>query len=149
MSQSSDNTEGCIDEILNIVEPPNCDTEEDVLFQESAILFRFSPEISEWVTRGTGIIKILKSHKTGHHRILMRQNQTYRVCANHHVPYFGKLLEKNNSNREFIWTTFDFADEPEVREIFAIRFSLPEIAKSFKIAFEQARDFNFNIYTKK
>jgi len=142
MSHSSENTEGGPDEIIVSSDQPNRETEEDSIFQDAAILFRFSSELNEWVGRGTGILKVLKHKQNGTYRILMRQNQTYRVCANHQVPYLGALLPKSGSNREFIWTAFDFADEPEIRELFAVRFSLPNIANAFRLAYEEAREAN-------
>ncbi|EAY14309.1 RanBP1 domain containing protein [Trichomonas vaginalis G3] len=149
MSATSSTAEGQPDEILNIVVPPNAETEEDCIFEDSCILFRYSREIIEWVGRGIGIVKILKSKKTGTYRILMRQNQTYRVCLNHQIPYLGNLLPKKDCSREFIWTAYDFADGHEVRELFAIRFGLPEIAYNFKTAFEQAKEENKKIHDSK
>lgn len=149
MSTNSSTAEGQPDEILNIVIPPNCDTEEDCIFEDACILFRYSREIIEWVGRGIGKVKILKHKTLGTYRVLMRQNQTYRVCLNHQIPYNGNIYPKKDCTREFIWTSYDFADGHGVRELFAIRFGLPEIANNFKAAFEKARDENKKIHDSK
>ena len=149
MSTSSELTEGLPDEIVNIVPPPDCETEEEKIFEDSCILYRFSKEIYDWVGRGIGKIKVLKHKTTGSYRILMRQNQTYRVCLNHQVPYIGSIFPKKGSTREFIWTAFDFADGKEIRELFAVRFGLPDTANAFKAAFEQGQAANKVIHDSK
>jgi E3 SUMO-protein ligase RanBP2 len=123
-------------------EAPNADTDEDQVFAEKAILFRFCSEKLEWITRGSGLLKVLKHRETGKYRILMRQNQTYVVRANHQIPYLGALRVCQGSNRQFTWTAFDFSGEEVVRELFAVRFGLPEIAAAFKSAFETGQAAN-------
>jgi hypothetical protein len=123
-------------------EVPNADIDEEQVFAEKAILFRFCSEKLEWITRGSGLLKVLKHSRTGKYRILMRQNQTYVVRANHQIPYLGTLRVHQGSNRQFTWTAFDFSGEDEVRELFAVRFGLPEIANAFKSAFETGQAAN-------
>ena len=142
-------SEGQPDEILNLTIPPDCDTEEEKVFEDFCKLYRYSRELYEWVDRGIGKIKILKHKTTGIYRIVMRQNQTYIVRLNHQIPYIGNVLPKKNGTREYIWTAYDFANGKLVRELFAVRFGLPETANSFKSAFEQGRDANKVIYEKK
>jgi hypothetical protein len=127
---------------------PNVDTEEDEIFAEKAILFRFSSERTEWLTRGCGLLKILKHKDTGIYRILMRQNQTYKVRANHQIPYLGTLRLSPGSNRQFLWTAFDYSDNEEARELFAVRFALPGIASSFQTSYESGQAANRSIIEK-
>jgi hypothetical protein len=149
MSTSSEITECGPDEIVNIVPPPDCETEEEKIFEDSCILYRFSKEIYEWVGRGIGKIKVLKHKTRGTYRILMRQNQTYRVCLNHQIPYIGSIFPKKGCTREFIWTAYDFSCAKEVRELFAVRFGLPDTANAFKAAFEQGRAANKQVHDSK
>ncbi|OHT09771.1 RanBP1 domain containing protein [Tritrichomonas foetus] len=144
MSISSESNEPLPEEFPPIAEVPNADTDEEELFANKAILFIFNREKNEWIDRGTGELKILKNPDTGYVRIIMRQNQTYVVRANHQIPYLGSLHVLDETNREFSWTAYDFTDtkEPENREMFAVRFSLPDIATAFKTAFEAGQAAN-------
>ena len=46
-------------------------------------LYRFDPESSEWKERGVGQVKLLE-HKENHKiRLLMRQEKTLKIRANH------------------------------------------------------------------
>jgi hypothetical protein len=143
MSKSgSDAAEASADEPLPPPEARNADTAEDECFAEKAILYRFCSEKSEWITRGSGVLKILKHKDTGVHRILMRQNQTYVVRANHQIPYLGRLSESSSNPCHFFWTAFDFSTQDETRELFAVKFALPAIAAEFKTAFEAGQAAN-------
>jgi hypothetical protein len=72
----------------------------------------------------------------------MRQNQAHVVRANHQIPYLGALKASQGSNRQFIWTAFDFSGEDEVREFFTVRFALPAIPDAFKAVFEAGQAAN-------
>jgi hypothetical protein len=109
--------------------------EEDEIFAQKAVLFRFSTESTEWLARAQGILKVLKNRETGCYRILMRQDQTYKVRANHHIPHLGSLHSQEGNDLVCFWTAFDYADNDEVRELFAVRFSSPKPADAFKAAF--------------
>ena len=152
MSTSSETNESFDEEIPPINNPPNVDTDEDALFEDKAILFRYSSEKTEWISRGSGLLKILKHKTTGSVRIVMRQNMTFVLRCNHYIPYLATLRPLiNGNNREFAWTAFDFSDpkKPENREVFAVRFSLPTIAEAFKTQFEIGKQANKAIIEKK
>lgn len=125
----------------------NVDTDEDEVFAEQCTLFCFSQERSEWNERCFGMLKILRDRKAGFERILMRQDETFRVRANHNVPYLGTLHALNGSNREFSWTAYDFDEtsKENTRELFAVRFAAPDIAARFKAAFGTAQRVNRGI----
>lgn len=131
------------EEIPPQVEAPNADIDEKEIFASQALLYIFDRESNVWVDRANGQIKILQN-SNDIYRILMRQNRTYVVRANHQIPYLGSLHELNGSNREFSWTAFDFSDttEADTRQLFAIRFQLPETASKFKEAFLAGQEAN-------
>jgi Ran-binding protein 1 len=52
-----------------------------------AKLFRFAKESNEWKERGTGDVKFLKHKQTNKTRIVMRRDQTLKVCANHYSTH--------------------------------------------------------------
>jgi Ran-binding protein 1 len=116
---------------------------EDKLFGEKAILYRFDREAKDWKERGAGVIRILKNQTTGRCRILMRRNQTYRVCANHFVLPALELKPNPSNDKALIWHAQDFADVPTGQaETLSVRFKTAEIAAAFKAAFEDAKAQN-------
>lgn len=48
-----------------------------------AKLYRFDKEGSQWKERGVGTLKLLKHKESGKIRLVMRQNKTLKICANH------------------------------------------------------------------
>jgi len=48
-----------------------------------AKLYRFDKEGTQWKERGVGQVKILEHKSTKKVRLLMRQNRTLKICANH------------------------------------------------------------------
>jgi Ran-binding protein 1 len=116
---------------------------EDKLFGEKAILYRFDREAKDWKERGAGVIRILKSQTTGRCRILMRRNQTYRVCANHFILPALELKPNPSNDKALIWHAQDFADSQAGQaETLSVRFKTAEIAAAFKAAFEDAKAQN-------
>jgi hypothetical protein len=140
---AEESQDSCADEVPPCPESvQNVDTDEEEIFAEKAILFRFATEATEWLTRGQGVLKILKNKGTGRHRILMRQSQTYKVRANHHIPHLGSLLYRDGHDQEFYWTAFDYTDTEETRELFAVRLASPKVSAAFKAAFEAGQTAN-------
>ncbi|KAH0793379.1 E3 SUMO-protein ligase RanBP2 [Histomonas meleagridis] len=124
------------------VEQEDPDAGEDKLFGDKAILYRFDATSKEWKERGVGFIKILKSKETGRCRILMRRNQTFRVCANHYILPQMELKPHAGSERALIWTATDFADGTESHDVLSVRFKTAEITQEFKKQFEEAQKIN-------
>jgi hypothetical protein len=57
-------------------------------FCSKAKLYRFDKEGTQWKERGVGQVKLLEHKQTKKVRLLMRQNRTLKICANH----LGELL---------------------------------------------------------
>lgn len=123
-------------------EQPDPDAGEEKLYGEKAMLYRFDKSSNDWKERGVGFIKILKNIETGRCRILMRRNQTFRVCANHFILPHMELKPHTGSDRALIWSANDYADGAESHDVLSVRFRTPEIAQEFKKAFEEARAIN-------
>ena len=49
-----------------------------------AKLFKFDRESREWKERGTGFVRLLKHKENDKTRLVMRRDQTHKVCANHY-----------------------------------------------------------------
>ncbi|ALC45939.1 Nup358, partial [Drosophila busckii] len=119
------------------VEVRTGEEDEQVKFTNRAKLYRFAEK--EWKERGTGNIKILLNPQ-GVSRILMRRDQTHKICANHQIMANMSLTtpQLDAEGKSFIWGANDFADEKLTVEKFLVRFKLPETAKEFKAAFDDA-----------
>lgn len=57
---------------------------EEQTFKMRAKLFKFDRESREWKERGTGDVRLLKHKENGKTRLVMRRDQTLKVCANHY-----------------------------------------------------------------
>lgn len=53
-----------------------------------AKLYRFDKEGNQWKERGVGQVKILEHKSTKKVRLLMRQNRTLKICANHMGEFY-------------------------------------------------------------
>ena len=54
---------------------------------------------AEWKQRGTGDIKILKHKTTGRFRVVMRQEKTLKLVANHRFDTASTLVRAELSHR--------------------------------------------------
>jgi len=120
------------------VEVRTGEEDEEIKFSYRAKLFRLVDK--EWKERGIGDIKILKNQTTGCSRILMRREQTHKICANHKITAGMNITtpEQDKEGKSFLWVANDFADEKLQMEKFLVRFKLPDTATQFKLAFEEA-----------
>ncbi|XP_029672803.1 E3 SUMO-protein ligase RanBP2 [Formica exsecta] len=110
--------------------------DEDTLYCNRGKLFRFVDK--EWKERGVGYVKLLRNME-GKVRLLMRRDQTLKICANHMLRPDMELTPMANNNKALFWVANDFADEEVKLEKFCIRFKTTEDAMAFKEAFDQAR----------
>ncbi|XP_045600530.1 ran-specific GTPase-activating protein isoform X2 [Procambarus clarkii] len=116
--------------------------EEEEMVKLRCKLFRYhtieSP--AEWKERGTGDVKILKNGYKKTVRLLMRQDKTLKIRANHYITPYMELKPNCGSDRAWVWSVVaDFADEEPKQELFAIRFANAENARLFKEVFDEAR----------
>lgn len=118
------------------VEVHTGEEDEQVQFSERCKLFRHVE--NEWKERGIGNIKILKNKYNDSARILMRREQTHKICANHKITAGMQLTVplQDKETKSFLWIANDFADEKLQMEKFLVRFKLPSKAAEFKAAFE-------------
>lgn len=85
-------------------------------------------------------MRLLKHKETGRVRLLMRQNKTLKICANHAVLPTINLQEHQGSDKTWVWHASDFSDGELKDELFCIRFGSVENARTFKISFEEAQE---------
>ncbi|KAG8964522.1 hypothetical protein FRC03_001688 [Tulasnella sp. 419] len=83
------------------IESKTHEEDEDIIFKMRAKLFRFDSNSTEWKERGTGEVRLLSHKETKKVRVLMRREQTHKVCANHYnANKFKEAFEaaqKNNA----------------------------------------------------
>lgn len=130
---------------------------EDEMLKLRCKLYRYhmSEEADpEWKERGTGDIKILRTKskkivslmgeecefESPYCRVLMRQDKTLKIRANHYITGIMELRPNCGSDRAWVWSVAaDFADEEPKRELFAARFANPQNAQLFKEKFDEAK----------
>ncbi|KAF9360890.1 single stranded nucleic acid binding protein [Mortierella sp. NVP85] len=135
---------------LDAVEVKTHEEDENVIFSMRAKLFRFHKDANEWKERGTGEARLLQHKETNKVRLLMRRDQTLKICANHYVTPEMNLTPNIGSDRSWVWNvTSDSSDEDVTgAQTLAIRFANPEAAGKFKEAFENAQKINADLKAK-
>ncbi|XP_015115458.1 E3 SUMO-protein ligase RanBP2 [Diachasma alloeum] len=109
---------------------------EEILYTHRAKLFRFDGNAKEWKERGLGDIKLLKHNESHKLRLVMRREQTLKLCLNHLVP--GDLELTAKDDRTWMWNAADYSDNEIEYVQLACRFKTSDIAEQFKIAVEEA-----------
>ncbi|KAL2235995.1 ran-binding protein 1 homolog c [Sesamum indicum] len=110
---------------------------EDVLLDLKSKLYRFDKEGNQWKERGVGTVKLLKHKESGKVRLVMRQNKTLKICANHLVLSTMTVQEHQGNDKSCVWHAADFADGELKEETFCIRFASVENCKAFKDKIEE------------
>ncbi|EZG78792.1 putative Ran-binding protein 1 [Gregarina niphandrodes] len=119
--------------------------DEEEFWKCRAKLYRWRD--AEWKERGLGDAKLLKD-KEGKVRFLLRQEKTGKVAANHYViPKDGNctLTPNAGSDKIWVWSVLDCAEEEPVAERFGLRFGTVENAALFKQKFEEAGNLNVKL----
>ena len=102
---------------LEEVDVKTHEEDEECLFKMRAKLFVFGETLlnkgtgnKSWNERGVGDVKFLKHKEHQKIRVLMRQERTMKVIANHIVDPRIVLVPNAGSDRSWVWTAFDFAE---------------------------------------
>ncbi|KAF9538659.1 single stranded nucleic acid binding protein [Mortierella hygrophila] len=131
---------------LEAVQVKTHEEEEDSIFKMRAKLFRFVKESNEWKERGTGDVRLMQHKETKKIRLLMRRDQTLKICANHYVTADMTLTPNVGSDRSWVWNvTADSSDECSGPQTLAIRLANPDNAAIFKEEFEKAQKNNVEL----
>jgi len=127
---------------LQEVEVKSGEEEEESLFAVRAKLFVFGETLLDvgtgnktWKEKGTGEVRLLRHREHQRIRLIMRQEKTMKVIANHVVDPRIVLQPNAGSDRSWVWTAFDFAEGKLEETVFALRFADSDIAGNFKTTF--------------
>ena len=131
---------------LEEVEVKSGEEDEEVMYSQRSKLFIFGETLLDkgtgkktWRERGIGDARILRHKEHQRLRLLMRQEKTMKVIANHAIDPRIKLEANAGSDRSWVWSAFDFAEGELVETVFALRFGDTEIANKFKEEFEKGQ----------
>ncbi|KAF9968343.1 single stranded nucleic acid binding protein [Mortierella alpina] len=131
---------------LEAVQVKTHEEDEVALFKMRAKLFRFVKESNEWKERGTGDVRFMQHKETKKIRLLMRRDQTLKICANHYVTSEMTLTPNVGSDRSWVWNvTADSSDDCAGPQTLAIRLANTENADRFKEEFEKAQKNNADL----
>merc|ERR1712232_876225 len=92
-----------------------------------------------WNERGIGEARILRHREHQRLRLLMRQEKTMKVIANHALDPRITLEPNVGSDRSWVWSAFDFAEGELTETVFALRFADSDIANDFKKKFMEGQ----------
>lgn len=131
---------------LEEVDVQSGEEDEEVVFDVRAKLFIYGETLLDkgtgkktWRERGIGQAKILRHREHQRLRLLMRQEKTMKVIANHAIDPRIKLEPNAGSDRSWVWSAFDFAEGELVETVFALRFADSDIANDFKGKFTDSQ----------
>ena len=108
---------------LSEVKVASGEENEDAVYTQRCILYRFDHEEKEWKARGKGNVKIMQHKETKKHRLILREEKTLKLRMNHFVTAGIDLKPNNGSDRSWTWTTEDFSEEEAASMTFAIKFA--------------------------
>jgi len=134
---------------LEAIEVKTHEEDEDIVYKERAKLFLFDETMlnrgtgsKTWNERGVGEVKLLKHKENSRIRILMRQEKTMKIIANHFVDPRITLVPMLSSDKALTWVAFDFSEGELIERTFAIRFKESDIVKEFTNQFSAAQKDN-------
>lgn len=85
-----------------------------------------------------GNVRLLRHKEHSRIRVLMRQEKTHKLIANHALLPGLVLITHDTSDRSLVWRAEDFSDGASLVETdFCLRFANSEIATAFKEKFEE------------
>ena len=116
--------------------------DDEVLYTQRSALYRFDSSVNEWKERGKGDVKLLRNKTSGKVRLLMRQEKTLKLCANHLVLPSLDLKPNAGSDRSWTWRCEDYAAETAEVQTFAIRFKDSDTANQFKAKWDEVKESN-------
>ncbi|KAI6214119.1 RAN binding protein 2 [Aphelenchoides besseyi] len=123
-------------ELPNLVEQNTGEENEEILFQGRARVYRYVPETKEVKERGTGELKVLKHKETNKVRVLMRRDQTLKLCANFNITSSFSPTFSRGRESTLVWTCMDFSERDEHPDgdhmTMLCRFKDKETAAEFK-----------------
>lgn len=127
---------------LEEIEVKSGEEDEEVLCAFRSKLFIFGETMLDvgtgkktWRERGVGEVRLLRHREHQRTRLLMRQEKTMKVIANHALDPRIRLEPNAGSDRSWVWSAFDFAEGELTETVFALRFADSEIAGKFKDCF--------------
>lgn len=130
---------------LDEVETSTGEEDEESLLDLKCKLYRFDAGSNEWKERGIGQARLLRHKENQRTRLLMRQERTLKIRANHIVMPGTKLQEHAGSDKAWVFSTVDFSEGEQRVELFCIRFGTVERAQEFKLKFEEAEARNAEV----
>mmetsp|Transcript_17795 Transcript_17795/g.20181 ORF Transcript_17795/g.20181 Transcript_17795/m.20181 type:complete len:194 (+) Transcript_17795:96-677(+) len=127
------------------VEVKTGEEQEVIVFKIRCKLYRWND--NQWKERGLGDIKLLRHKENKKTRVLMRQEKTLKIVANHSIEEdpLCELKPNVGSDKSWVWMARDFADGESADEKLAAKFANPENANKFKEFFEKSKASNIKI----
>ncbi|CEF68166.1 Nup358 [Strongyloides ratti] len=119
----------------DLVDVKTGEEDEEMLLSYKVRLYimKSSDGSSEWKERGTGELRLLKSSDTNSYRIVMRRDQTQKLCANMRLYKHMKFTYNKMKERVLLFKATDCSDDLSntIPETYCIRFSSSDDALKF------------------
>ena len=116
------------------------DADADTVFSHRSKLYGFDCNSRAWKERGFGDLKIMKHRETGQVKLIMRREQTLKLCCNHYLTTDMSLQKLQGNEKSYVWfTPADFSEQTLKAEKLVVKFKHAETASKFKEAFDRCK----------
>lgn len=118
------------------VEVSTGEENEQSVFRERSKMYKFDSAGKKWKERGVGDIKLLINRSTSKARLIMRRDQTRKLCANHFLHENMELNPFPTNDLTVTWNAVgDVSDGEPSDGIFAAKFKNESLLNDFKQTF--------------
>jgi len=114
--------------------------DEEETFRQRGKLSRLAD--GEWKQRGLGDIRLLKHKVTGRVRLVMRQEKTLKLVANHVVDPVTPLQARPDSDQYLVYKGDDYSEGELKPTTYLLKVKDGEAAAAFTAAYNAAREAN-------
>ena len=123
--------------------------DEKLVIALPAKLFVKGGDKESWVDRGSGEVRMLRHKENQCLRLLMRNEETKEVIANHALDHRITLESNANSEINWVWSTFHFVESAMTETIFGIGFADTNTANLFKEKFIECQEEMGKLFVRK
>mmetsp|Transcript_17209 Transcript_17209/g.25814 ORF Transcript_17209/g.25814 Transcript_17209/m.25814 type:complete len:184 (-) Transcript_17209:116-667(-) len=131
---------------LKEVDTTNVKSKIKIHYEQRCLLYFFSKEKKNWITRGKGNIRFEKHADASYYQMVLYEEKTFKLRLCSMIPPDVKLAPNAGSDRAWTFACTDYSEAEDgtggVIQSCAIKFKNSDIADKFKSEFEKYQEEN-------